>query len=695
MRFDWQNSKDEIRGLRSHATKDFLHPTKLGKRVRIQSGGLLHAFTNKGFEDIEKELPNYSFPEGKELKTQTDRHFVMDLPDWGEARVEDKGKVVRVFDKKGVSIFRYSNPIVVEKGKPPFKIVKDGKKVRDAFNAREGLGIDESIVNNEAVDEAVYEVENRKLYFKLPSVLKNSYPLQAYDATDTSSTNNKDTHISSYSGYQTYNYGALTTLQLYAASNQIKRLLMEWTLSADPGGVSISEISLFLKVQGSGGGTPQVDIHELTQAFVEGTGEGTATGDGATWLTYDGTNTWTANGGDYDATIVDSALPGGAGSWAEWVLRGAGATNSMDALTWGNTKDFLLKYNDEPSYPDHRYFHSKEAASGGDRPYIEITYFVSQTVSPSAIASLEAFGSSKVNLTMFPSAIVSSEAFGTSKLTLYLKPSSIVTEEAFGTLNLMFDQTLNLVGYAIPTEEAFGVAIVDVGKQWLYPDGIVSAEAFGTSKLNLLLNLTSSGIASQEDFGTPKLILTLKPSAITSLEAFGTPKLILYLLPSGIVSAEAFGTAVVAGPIIVSGIDSEEAFGTPQLNLTLFPSGIVSAEAFGLINMAAEQFLLPDGIVSGEAFGTAELKFLYTIIADGIPSAESFGTAKLNLYVVCAGIASSEIFGTPRLVLYLIPVGITSEEAFGTLQINQMGRILFVRAITTQYRSIKVISTGG
>ena len=48
-------------------------------------------------------------------------------------------------------------------------------------------------------------------------------------------------------------------------------------------------------------GTRNVTLYPLTRSFVEGTGYGTSPADGATWLTYDGTNLWTNPGGDFDS----------------------------------------------------------------------------------------------------------------------------------------------------------------------------------------------------------------------------------------------------------------------------------------------------------------------------------------------------------------------------------------------------------
>jgi hypothetical protein len=49
-------------------------------------------------------------------------------------------------------------------------------------------------------------------------------------------------------------------------------------------------------------GTRAFELHPLTRSFVEGTENGTTHGTGATWNTYNGVDSWTTAGGDYDAT---------------------------------------------------------------------------------------------------------------------------------------------------------------------------------------------------------------------------------------------------------------------------------------------------------------------------------------------------------------------------------------------------------
>ncbi|MBU0777838.1 DNRLRE domain-containing protein [Patescibacteria group bacterium] len=115
---------------------------------------------------------------------------------------------------------------------------------------------------------------------------------------------------------------------------------------------------------------------------------------------------------------------------------------------------------------------------------------------------------------------------------------------------------------------------------------IWTAEAFGTLSINQWIQ-SITGIASAEAFGTT--FMNVKQSislagAIASLEAIGSHQLNLWLHPSAIASLEAHGTPVIAGPISSAGaIASLEAFGTAQLNMFIHLStfGIASAETFG------------------------------------------------------------------------------------------------------------------
>lgn len=159
------------------------------------------------------------------------------------------------------------------------------------------------------------------------------------------------------------------------------------------------------------------------------------------------------------------------------------------------------------------------AVTGGSSP---------QTITATGIASGEAFGSTRVNLT--------------------IGVSGIASEEAFGDL-------------VITTPEP----------QFIAPVGIASGETFGT--LTTVLYLGPSGIATAEAVGTPRLAALIGPVGIASGEAFGSIGLIMeqFIVPTGIASGEAFGalTLQLGYPqtIEVFGIESGEVVEDPSISL--------------------------------------------------------------------------------------------------------------------------------
>jgi len=273
-----------------------------------------------------------------------------------------------------------------------------------------------------------------------------------------------------------------------------------------------------------------------------------------------------------------------------------------------------------------------------------------QTIIPSSIASLEAFGTARINQAIAPSGIASLGAFGTAMVKLTVQPSGIASVEAFGTAKV---------------------------NQQVQPAGIASAEAFGTHIVTVAgaaQTITPGGIASLEVFGTLLVNQQIQPVAIASLEAFGTAKINQAITPAGIVSLEAFGTAKINQAIALAGIASAEAFGTLKLNQWIVPAGIASAEAFGthIVSVGGGvQTIIPSGIASAEAFGTLLVNQQVRPVA--IATAEAFGTLLVNQQIRPAGIASAEAFGTLMVRLTILPSGIASLEAFGLAIVTVVG----------------------
>lgn len=193
----------------------------------------------------------------------------------------------------------------------------------------------------------------------------------------------------------------------------------------------------------------------------------------------------------------------------DWTEVGSPTYVDNPVLSWGNETQLV----------------GKSAATGGD-----------QTVSPSGIASGEAFGTATVTpgeVTVSPSGIASGEAFGTATVTpgeVTVSPSGIASAEAFGTATVTPGE-VTLTPTGIASAEAFGTAVVTVGDITLSPTGISSAEAFGTAVITPgEVTVSPTGIASLEAFGTPTVfdsaVQTITVVGIASAEQFGTPRLL-------------------------------------------------------------------------------------------------------------------------------------------------------------------------
>lgn len=99
---------------------------------------------------------------------------------------------------------------------------------------------------------------------------------------------------------------------------------------------------------------------------------------------------------------------------------------------------------------------------------------------------------------------------------------------------------------------------------------------------------------------------------------------------TGIASGEAFGTGQLNMQIPLTGIASAEAFGVGQLNMRIPLTGIASAEAFGGTVLIYDQEIGLTGIPSGEEFGEPSVRFpTQTLTLVGITSGEAFGLPAL------------------------------------------------------------------
>ena len=118
------------------------------------------------------------------------------------------------------------------------------------------------------------------------------------------------TYIDSRVSNQTLNYGHAHTVKALINNNvtsdgSMCRGLFQlppqiWTYPPE----QILSATVVFYVWQDNTASRNVTLYPLTRSFVQGTGNGTSPADGATWLTYDGTNPWTNPGGDFDLGLL-------------------------------------------------------------------------------------------------------------------------------------------------------------------------------------------------------------------------------------------------------------------------------------------------------------------------------------------------------------------------------------------------------
>ncbi len=116
-----------------------------------------------------------------------------------------------------------------------------------------------------------------------------------------------DTHIEEGSWD---NYGASLNLVLQRNNGTVDEMrgLLYFRLSPFiPSDAAVKKVYLTLYVSFLSGSGDGFACYPVNESWEEGSGMGSATGDGATWATSDGSSSWTA-GGNYDTTACSSVV---------------------------------------------------------------------------------------------------------------------------------------------------------------------------------------------------------------------------------------------------------------------------------------------------------------------------------------------------------------------------------------------------
>ncbi len=174
----------------------------------------------------------------------------------------------------------------------------------------------------------------------------------------------EDTFVASAS--QVQNYGALAQISSNSQSNGGEHPLIRFNLSSIPAGATVLSATFDMYyISTKTSSTETLRVHRALRNWTE---------TGATWRTYDGVNSWTTPGGDYDPTVASSAiLTGAVNVWISW---------NMTALVQGwvsgtyPNQGMILESPPAPGN-NERQFASSDAASPALRPRLTIVYAAS------------------------------------------------------------------------------------------------------------------------------------------------------------------------------------------------------------------------------------------------------------------------------------------------------------------------------
>jgi len=191
----------------------------------------------------------------------------------------------------------------------------------------------------------------------------------------------KDTSIES--GQPSFNRGAEAYLRAADdAAMGTTRSALQFDLSGIPAGSTIVSATMALYQMGQGdASTPTLEVHALNRNWTEGTGTGSATGDGATWLKYDGANDWPLAGGDFNPAAAASS-PGLAvsGDWVNWSLTGLTQSWVNSAAT---NYGALIKQDTESAGNDIKVFYAADyAGDASHRPKLVIEWLGNDATGP-------------------------------------------------------------------------------------------------------------------------------------------------------------------------------------------------------------------------------------------------------------------------------------------------------------------------
>lgn len=200
--------------------------------------------------------------------------------------------------------------------------------------------------------------------------------------TDKEFISTADTYLSGPSANQDQNYGARDYMRVTLSTNNPRGSLLRFDLNSVPEDAVVTGADLRLNVSTASAYTYY--LYGMRQAWVEGTGTGQETGDGATWNTYDGTNAWGAEGAAstttdrFDVNLWDAGTTTFASTGIKTVpLNDAGLDLVQDWVVGGITNNGLTIQNYGASTTDRDLqLSTNNHATTANRPRLVLDYCV-------------------------------------------------------------------------------------------------------------------------------------------------------------------------------------------------------------------------------------------------------------------------------------------------------------------------------
>jgi uncharacterized repeat protein (TIGR02543 family) len=173
---------------------------------------------------------------------------------------------------------------------------------------------------------------------------------------------------------------------------------MQWDLSTIPASAVVTSASISLYVSTSSSQT--YNLYNMRRSWVEGTGEGEVSGDGATWLTYNGTNTWGTSGAAntendrHDINLWNAGTTSFSSTGSKTVNLNSNGIETLQGWINGSVANHGLTMQNysTTSYNDDLQFASSENTTNAG-PTLNITYSMATGTTYTLTVTTDSHGS--------------------------------------------------------------------------------------------------------------------------------------------------------------------------------------------------------------------------------------------------------------------------------------------------------------